>query len=207
MCQCHPPLELALHRCGLLVIEEAQESNELSKSRFGKDFHTFFLRVLNTGIPTILVGNPLAFSELKTSSQLMSRLSDPGQYTLEPSLKHSSPEWTKDLVPALWGKNFLPEPDEPIKGLAEYLWTATGGFTHYLSVLRRETLRAAIIQNAKGVTMSHIEEALRTPVMQEGRLISKSYWSGRGQGEVAYTDIPGTPDPKVIAVRSKRGRR
>lgn len=199
--------KLALHRCGLLIIEEAQESNELSKNRFGKDFHTFFLRVLNTGIPTILLGNPLAFTELKTSSQLMSRLSDPGQYILEPAATHKSTAWTKDLVPNLWGKTLLPEPDEPVEKLDEFLWNATGGFTHYLSVLRRETLRAAFNAKAQGVTMAHVNEALKTSVMKEGRLIINSYWSGRAQGEVAYTDIPGIPDTKVIAVRGKRGSR
>ena len=195
--------KLALHRCGLLIIEEAQETNELSKNRFGTDFNTFFLRVLNTGIPTILIGNPLAFSELKTSSQLMSRLSDPGQYTLCPHARSSNQEWCKDLVPKLWGKNLLPEPDEPIENIAEFLLNKTGGFTHYLSVLRRETLRTAIEANASRVTMAHITEALDTPVMKEGKSIINSYWSGHNDGAVGYTDIPGAPDPSVITVRRK----
>jgi hypothetical protein len=75
---------LVQHRCGLLIIEEAQYENELTNSRFGTEFHTFFLRVLNAGIPTIIVGNPMAFDDLKTNSQLMSRLSNPGQFTLAP---------------------------------------------------------------------------------------------------------------------------
>ncbi len=199
--------KLAVHRCGLLVVEEAQESNELSKERFGRDFNTFFLRVLNTGIPTILVGNPKAFAELETNSQLMSRLTDPGQYELQPSIGPGAAEWCNDLVPGLWGKNILPEPDEPIADLNDFLWKATGGFVHYLGMLRRETLRAAIQDRARGVESKHINAALQTPIMLEGRKIATSYWSGVKDGEVRYVDIPGTPDPTVISARRRRGQR
>lgn len=198
---------LALHRCGLLIVEEAQASNELAKSKFGRDFNSFFLRVLNTGIPTIIMGNPKAFDDLKTNAQLMSRLSDPGQYELCPSPGHESPEWVNDLVPGLWGKNVLREPDEPIENLAKFLWNATGGFVHYLSVLRRETLRAAIAQGASGVVKKHIDIALGTPVMKEGHNIIDSYLSGIKGALVRFVDIQGTPDSSVISVRGKNDRR
>lgn len=200
-------LKLSVHRCGMLIVEEAQEANELSKNRFGREYTNFFLRVLNTGIPTILIGNPKAFLDLETSAQLMSRLTDPGQYELRPSIGPDAPEWCRDLVPGLWGKNLLPEPDEPIVDLNEFLWTATGGFVHYLGMLRRETLRAAIAGKARGVQKKHIETALKTPIMEEGRKIAASYWSGVKGGEVRYADIPGTPDPTVISTGRRRASR
>jgi hypothetical protein len=198
--------KLAVHRCGLLVVEEAQESNALSRSRFGRDFSTFFLRVLNTGIPTILIGNPLAFEELETNSQLMSRLSDPGRHELKPCNSASSKEWVSDLVPGIWGTNILPEPDEPLPDRDKSLMKWTGGFKHYMCVLRRETLRAAVQRKARFVSMRDIESALLTPVMIEGQKITRSYWSGANSGETDYVDIPGTPSPKVQSARGKRSR-
>ncbi len=170
--------KLAMHRCGLLVIEEAQDSNALGKSRFGRDFGTFFLRVLNSGIPTVIMGNPKAFEELEANSQLMSRLSDPGSIELRPVAKPTSSEWTKDLVPGIWGKNLLPELDEPINGLEAALFEMTGGFAHYLSVLRRESTRSALRRNARRVGQRDIQEAMKTPVMQEGKRIIASVLDG-----------------------------
>lgn len=198
---------LAVHRCGMLVIEEAQDANELASARFGRDYTTFFLRVLNTGIPTVLVGNPKAFDDLKTNAQLMSRLSDPGMYELHPSPTADSPEWKHDFVPHLWGKNLLPEPDDPIPNLEQFLWDHTGGFVHYLNVLRRETLRAALDKGASRVTAEHIKAAARTSAMEEGKRISANYWAGVNDQHVSYTDLPGNPDPSVIRSRRKqRGR-
>jgi hypothetical protein len=195
--------KLALHRCGVLIIEEAQESNGLSTQKFSQGFQTFFLRVLNTGIPTILMGNPNAFTELKTSSQLMSRLSDPGTWLMQPCATSGVNEWTQDLVPTLWGKTVLPEPDEPIPDLQEYLWKLTGGFAHFLSVLRRETLRAAISTGARCVTQLHVKAALQSNPMIMGRPIIDSYWDGRKGLDVNYSDIPGTLNPALFPGKSK----
>jgi hypothetical protein len=193
--------KLALHRCGVLVIEEAQESNGLSVQKFGVGFQTFFLRVLNTGIPTILIGNPLAFTDLKASSQLMSRLSDPGDWELQPSASADAPEWVRDLVPTLWGKTVLPEPDDPIENRNEFLWTHTGGFAHFLSVFRRETLRVAVAANARRVMLEHVQAALRSKTMTAGRSIIKSYRNSCAGLDVDYSDMPGTLNPAVFQVR------
>jgi hypothetical protein len=199
--------KLAMHRCGLLVVEEAQESNALAKRRFGRDFGTFFLRVLNSGIPTVLMGNPLAFVDLETNSQLMSRFTDPGRFELCPCASATAPEWTRDLVPGIWGANLLPEPDEPIDDLASKLYQWTGGFTHYLSVLRRETLRAAVERGASCVTLDDINAARCTPVMTEGQAIAKSYWAGSAKGVTDYSDIPGLPSVRLDNARGAGRRR
>lgn len=196
--------KLATHRCGLLIIEEAQESNAMAKNRFGRDFGTFFLRVLNSGIPTVLMGNPLAFKELDTNAQLMSRLSDPGAYELRPCNSPTSSEWREDLVPGIWGKSILPEPDDPIDDLDNKLFKWTGGFKHYLSVLRRETLRSAIGRDADFVDEKDVHNALRTPVMLEGKKIIESYWSGRSDGETSYIDIPGPLSADAQLATSRR---
>ena len=198
---------LALHRCGVLIIEEAQESNGLATQKFGQGFQTFFLRVLNTGIPTILVGNPNAFTDMKSTSQLMGRLSDAGAWLMEPSATSDAPEWSNDLVPTLWGKNVLPEPDEPIPELAEFLWKHTGGFAHFLSVLRRDTLREAIAAGAPRVTKTHVMDALKSKTMTEGRSIIDSYLNSRKGMDIDYSDMPGSLNPAIFANRSSKASR
>ncbi|RVT47459.1 TniB family NTP-binding protein [Rubrivivax albus] len=199
--------KLAMHRCGLLVVEEAQETNQLATTKFGSDFGTFFLRVLNAGIPTILMGNPNAFTELDTSSQLMGRLSDAGLHELQPTASPTANEWTDDFVPGIWGKNLLPEADEPIDDLPVKLHAWTGGFKHYLNVLRREATMSAIQRKGSHVAQRDIALALQSSAMVEGRKIIDSYLSGLKGGETQFTDIPGLPGEALRRTQPKRRRR
>lgn len=197
---------LVQHRCGLLVIEEGQEYHDLTAVKFGHSYHTFFLRVLNTGIPTILIGNPKAFDELNSSSQLMGRLSNPGARELTPCLSASHCEWVEDHVPGIWGTNLLPEPDEPIPDLEQFLWERTGGFVHYLSMLRREATRLAWARGDTRLSRDHIDLAMRSTTMQVGARIITSYWKGRNGQETEYVDIPGALASAVAKPAGGRGR-
>jgi hypothetical protein len=197
---------LVKQRCGALIIEEGQESNELNNVKFGRSFETFFLRVLNTGIPTILIGNPKAFDELETSSQLMGRLSNPGAQELAPCLSDEDPDWVDEFVPRIWGTNLLPEPDEPIPDLAKFLWQRTGGFVHYLSMLRRESTRIALVSGSPRLKRGHIDQAMASTIMQVGAKIITSYWKGRAGKETDYTDIPGAPSSALKRFKRGSGR-
>lgn len=146
---------LSVHRCGVLIIEEAQE-RIIGAVDFGKEFLLFFLKVLNWDIPLLLIGNPKALSVVRTFSQDNRRFSDAAWCTLEPITSWRDPAWKDDLVPAVWGYNVLPDPDEPIPKLPEFLWGLTGGSRSALARLRREALIAAILEGASSVTMKHI---------------------------------------------------
>ena len=117
---------LATHRCGLLVVEEAQAEN-LATAKFGREFVLFFLRVLNFGIPMLLIGNPRAFEEVDKNSQDLSRLSDAGSFALDPVTHHLSPMWRRDIMPHLWGWTLGIE-DAPIERINQIVWEYTGGF-------------------------------------------------------------------------------
>ena len=188
---------LVKHRCGLFIIEEGQEDHELSNVKFGRSFLTFFLRLLNTGIPTVLIGNPKAFNEISTSSQLMSRLSNPGARELTPCAIATNSEWTGDYVPGIWGANLLPEPDEPITDLYKFLWDRTGGFVHYLSMWRREATRIALVSGDRSLKRQHLDLAMKSTVMQVGAQIVTSYWNGRLGNDTDFRDIPGKLNPKI----------
>jgi hypothetical protein len=135
---------LAIHRCGVLIVEEAQETN-LNLTPFARDFVNFFLRVLNWGVPTVLIGNPLAFRNLREHSQDVDRFSEGGWFRLEPEMDPTSHQWTAGLIPGLWLPTLLdnadaayePFSDHPLDAtLNGFVWR-TAGFLRYVCRLRR----------------------------------------------------------------------
>jgi hypothetical protein len=161
---------LSVHRCGLLVIEEAQEKN-LSQSAFGREFITFFLRLLNWGIPTVLMGNPLAFSKLLEFSQDVDRFSEGGWFHLHPQMDPQSEEWTEDWLPSLWQPTLLDQADadyvpisnDPIdQTLAGFVWRRTAGVPRYVCRLRREVQDYALRAGATRVTAAMVDEVYRS---------------------------------------------
>lgn len=161
---------LSVHRCGLLVIEEAQEKN-LSQSAFSREFVTFFLRLLNWGIPTVLIGNPLAFSNLQGFSQDVDRFTEGGWHHLLPVLDPTSEEWLEDWMPGLWTPTLLDEPDaeyNPIsehpndQTLAGFVWKRTGGVPRYLARLRIEVQDTALRLGLHQVTPELVDLVYRT---------------------------------------------
>lgn len=161
---------LSVHRCGLLVIEEAQEKN-LSQSAIGREFITFFLRLLNWGIPTVLMGNPLAFYKLREFSQDVDRFSEGGWFHLHPQMDPGSEEWIEDWLPSLWAPtlldyadaDYIPITDDPIdQTLAGFIWRRTAGVPRYVCRLRREVQDAALRAGATQVTAAMVDEVYRT---------------------------------------------
>lgn len=161
---------LSVHRCGLLVIEEAQEKS-LSQSAIGRDFITFFLRLLNWGIPTVLMGNPLAFAKLRDFSQDVDRFSEGGWFHIHPLMDPKSEEWTEDWLPSLWAPTLLDHADAEYlpftddltdQTLADFIWTRTAGVPRYVCRLRREVQDAALRAGATQVTAAMVDEVYRT---------------------------------------------
>lgn len=151
---------LKAHRCGMLVVEECQVQNELGGRTFGADFATFFLSVLNSGIPTLIVGNTKAFAAIEHNSQIMCRLSEGGLFDLHPASSSESEGWLKDYMHCLWGATIFDLPDEPIANLAEVIWRATGGFCHFLARLRADALRLALEGGADHVRAVDVSGAI-----------------------------------------------
>ncbi|MCB8749035.1 ATP-binding protein [Rhodoferax sp. U2-2l] len=161
---------LAVHRCGVLIIEEAQETN-LNLTPFARDFINFFLRVLNWGIPTVLIGNPLAFSNLRAHSQDVDRFSDSGWFQLEPEMDPTSEHWQKGLIPGLWLPTLLDNPDATYTQFSDhsldstlhgFIWRRTAGFPRYVCRLRRAVQEFALRTKATQVTPAMIDEVYRT---------------------------------------------
>jgi len=155
---------LAIHRCGLLILEEVQERN-VSSSGWSSEFSTVFLKIMNSGVPLALVGNPTSFSRIMSFSQDQRRLTSGGQFNFVPAFDHTVEEWGLDLVPGVWGWTVLPEADEPIDNLSQFLFERTGGIPAVLSLYRRECLVEAFRAGAKRVTRAHADAAFWSPGM------------------------------------------
>lgn len=180
---------LALHRCGLLIIEEVQEKN-MATSQFSRDFLTFFLRLLNHGVPVVIIGNPLAFAELDSFSQDVSRFSEYGDFRIDPIFEFQDEEWSEVWIPQLWGASLLDNEDEPIEALAELIWNFTAGFPRYLARLRRETLLAAIQMESSCVKREHIDIAWASPPMKGVRKLIVAFTSRNWRLLEGTKDIP-----------------
>lgn len=150
---------LAQHRCGALVIEEAQKQN-IGSVAFSRDFMTFFLRILNWGIPVVIVGNPMAFEALKAHAQDVDRFSEGGWFTLLPG---SGPDkiWRDLWIPGLWNPTLLDQADAPFTPIARFpdaldwpsfLWQLTGGLPRQLARLRAEVMDSCLLFKDQVVT-------------------------------------------------------
>lgn len=150
---------LNTHRCGLFVIEETQERTAKTAT-FGAEFLTYFLKILNWGIPTLLIGNPKALKAVEDFVQDGRRFAE-AWIDFYPISDPQDPEWDA-LVLALWRWRTTKEPDEPLPDLESFLWSRTGGHRAALAVLRRESLTAAIDAGSEKVSKSHILTAFHS---------------------------------------------
>lgn len=180
---------LALHRCGLLIIEEVQERN-LSVSQFSREYLTFFLRLLNHSIPVVIVGNPLAFPLLDSYSQDQSRFSEYGDFRIDPIFDFRDEEWRDEWIGHVWGASLFDQEDEPIENLPELIWTYTGGFPRFVARLRRETINAAIQSGSSRVCLAHIETARKTPSMEGVNKLISAFVNRNWRDLEQFVDIP-----------------
>lgn len=179
---------LSAHRCGLFVVEEAQGEN-LGTAKFGRQFVLFFLRILNFGIPVLLIGNPLAFEQMDKESQDVGRLSTAGRFMMDPVSHYMHPIWKRDLMPHLWGWTLGIE-DEPVEGIDKLVWTYTGGFPGYVARLRKETLRQCHLEGLSRVEESHIHAAYKSVAMTPLHRIIEAFTKKEASLLKEFRDMP-----------------
>lgn len=150
---------LTIHRCGLLILDEAQVRN-LGPMILGSEFVITFLRIMNSGVPMLLAGNPMAFENVLQFSQDLRRYTDGGIFDFAPIFDELVEEWKDDLVPFIWGWTIFDKKDQKIKGnLAQLLYRRTGGVPDFLSRYRRECLLNALRRGATRVEMEDLDAA------------------------------------------------
>lgn len=191
---------LMQHRCGMLIIEESQEEN-LTTNTYGKDFVQFFMRVLNFGVPVVLVGNPLAFEEhINRHSQVLRRLTYYGNFELNAFPSYKARGWIEEVMPMLWGWNVFEEADEEFDGVDQFIWEHTGGIDEMVTRLRRETLLAALDEGCTIVSKRHVEMAYESEAMTSFHPIIEAYRNKKPSKLAEHCD-----DQPIAYLRRKWG--
>ncbi|WP_228893933.1 ATP-binding protein [Pseudoduganella aquatica] len=149
------------HGVGVLVIDELQGRNFAGGARGGLAA-TFFLRLLNFGIPLVLMGNPFGMDALDSFSQDMRRVGSGGSIEMHP-LESYETDFTDTLAPALWRYNVMPEPSPIQDEDGAILFKYCGGIRDYAARIRACSQRIALDEESPFVTEEHMEQAFNGP--------------------------------------------
>ena len=153
------------HAVGVLVIDELQGRNFAGGARGGLAA-TFFLRILNFGIPLVLMGNPIGMDALDSFSQDMRRVGSSGNIEMHPLGKEDY-DYTDMLAPALWRYNVMPRPSEVEDKDGSILFRYCGGIRSYGARMRVASQRLALDQGNQAVTEEHMKQAFMGPDFSE----------------------------------------
>lgn len=179
------------HRLGLLVIEEAQKDHQIEQVRFGRDFALIFMQIINWGVPTVFVANPLAFVDLESHMQVFGRICSEGIYTFEPAPTSEDPTWQVDLVEALWRMTIFRRADAPVADLPRKLWLATGGFKKHLVSIRVHALRCALKDGADRVEEFHLQAAIKEARKHRDMRLIDAFIRRDDVALASMKDVPG----------------
>jgi hypothetical protein len=157
----HVGIILNNHAVGVLVFDELQGRNFAGGNRGGLAA-TFFLRLLNFGIPLVLMGNPLGMDALDRFSQDMRRVGSAGNIEMHPMTKDEF-DYTDVLAPALWRYDIMPQPCEVDDKDGAILFHFCGGIRSYGARIRVASQRLALDQGDKSVTEVHMRQAFMGP--------------------------------------------
>jgi hypothetical protein len=152
---------LLTHGVGVLVIDELQSRN-FTGGMHGGHAATYFLRILNFGIPVVLVGNPFGMEALDRFSQDMRRLSAGGSFDMKP-MAESDFDWEQCLRPALLRYNVMSRPGIADDEGSASLFTYSGGIRDYACRVRVESQRLALELGSEQVSLAHMKAAFEGP--------------------------------------------
>jgi hypothetical protein len=157
----HVGIILHNHGVGVLVIDEIQGRNFSGGARGGLAA-TFFLRLLNFGIPLVLMGNPFGMDALDTFSQDMRRVGSGGSIELHP-MEVNDYDFTDVLAPAIWRYNVMPHRSPIDDKDGNILFKYCGGIRDYAARTRVSAQRLALDQGDQFITEDHLKEAFIGP--------------------------------------------
>lgn len=150
---------LAQHFLGLLWIDELQRIN-MAGAHNPDQIATFFLRLLNAGIPVVLSGAPNGFSALDSYAQVLARAKSGGQLTMYP-YSLSDDEWRQIYVPGVWARSATARHTVLDEQIRSTLDQCSGGIPRYLN---QAVIHAEEIQLATGegnITADMIADGFR----------------------------------------------
>lgn len=176
------------HGVGVLVIDEIQERNFQGYGR-GEFAATFFLRLLNFGIPIVLIGNPFGIRVLYLFSQDMRRISAGGSFYVHP-LEETDYDWNKCLAPALSKLNLLDAPHQ-VSNFSTKLFEYSGGIRGYAQRILAATQRLALDLGKSYITDDLMQMAsMGADFIDKERDIISAFKNKNPIPLIQYDDIP-----------------
>jgi len=145
---------LVQHAVGALIIEEIQARN-FSMSPNREEMLLFILRLLNFGVPVVLVGNPLGFVGLDEFSQDINRLTENEPIHLMPA-EITNTEWSEGLGPGMWSHNVMPRSTRWSAALSSELHACSAAFPGYVRKAIDGAQLIAMGAGAQAVDLSHL---------------------------------------------------
>ncbi len=154
----HVGIILRNHAVGVLVFDEIQERN--FTGAHGELAALFFLRLLNFGIPLLLMGNPRGLAALDQFSQDVRRTGSAGSINFEPHDVRDF-DWANCIAPRLWEYYVLPDAMTFSDPEGTILFRYSGGIRDYASRIIVAAQHLALDLGDTALTEEHLEMAYR----------------------------------------------
>jgi hypothetical protein len=180
---------LSNHRCGILVIEEIQKKN-FPPGEPRALMLLFFLRLLNIGIPILLIGNPVGFYGFSEFTQDVRRLYSDGYFEMWPADSIDDQEFFEHFIKGKMEFNLIDSQliiDEKIKGV---ILSCTGGVHDYFCTIYSIMHDNAIRSGQTAFTISNIKEVYASSHMKPHRKIIEALNSRDPLRLLDFEDIP-----------------
>ncbi len=192
--------KLAMHRVAILVIDENHEEN-LADSPWQHEFVMFYQSVMNLGLSILLIGNPLAFTNLMAYGQPVRRLMVGGIHHFLPAPSASEPWWAKDYIPRMRKFSVVEDctiaPD--LRDQLEFEFTAGGPGLFPLLNVQAQRLALRRVGQKAVLTEDDLRKAAISPFYLAAKGIADCVRDITAEGSLRFQDIPDS----AIASRNK----
>lgn len=185
---------LSMHCCGMLIIDEINDKN--FAALYSKDFIAFFLRLLNSDIPIVLIGNSGGQEEFEDvndgksgiHTQTTRRWSAGGFFTLDPYERESKN--FKDLCAFICKFNLMNEPVHLDDAWIDLFFQVSGGIPAYLQTVYAESMRWALRLGKDRITHEDVLRAFESPQMRENQTMVNALVKRDLAALLRCTDVP-----------------
>jgi hypothetical protein len=185
---------LSIHRVGLLVVDENQQST-LDAATWGDVFVNYFIRLMNIGIPVLLSGNPMAFTNLAASAQLARRFAKAGWYDLGPAQSADVAWWSSEYVPGAMRFSVFKEVPQ-VDEVCDATFGGCAGVPAFFMEWWVEAQARVLKRNpaSNRLTIADIIDASKSPRIKPLLKIAEAISSGNVAAH--YGDLPRSPSPE-----------
>ncbi len=188
--------KLAMHRVAILVIDENHEEN-LAESPWQHEFVMFYQSIMNLGLSILLIGNPLAFTNLMAYGQPVRRLMVGGIHHYVPAASASEPWWAKDFVPRM-RKFCVVEECSIATDLRDKLeFEFTAGVPGLYPLLNVQAQRLALRRGGDKAVLTEddLRNAAASPFYVAAKGIADCVRDIKSEGSLNWRDIPDSAIP------------